>query len=504
MMSKIQKNSIGMGRTLHITTPFSKNLYGVRKISDRAPWPPGGNLGNREDHRHTNCPVSLRYEQGQSPPVKDRNTGTDLKRITPTTTNKPSLKYYTTNTNRLHPNQQQITEQPKMMTELMPKNMQNYGVWKRHMQWNANMLQQKHFQKTSLKKLQAATLCSFDADLFSSLQLSHWIYAMVHLPTNSIYVQIATKPLYIAVKQHWYGRHHRESRFHKLLGGNIRNLMIWPLEKITEETNKVERKQFWIRTLLGLKQPKKWTRKHPKNISPTTMNLSPCKGKNEASSISKQMAIHGNQPTNKMEETLQTQEPSLRESDKLSLHKLSSDSKRSANLDEPFMTEKSSETHTPERNCTNFSPTSTPITVHSAQEKSELSPIIKQLATCNKLSSVKQLSLFETPNAEMVLNSDSENTQTTKNHIEVLDYKTQPLEKQKLTPGFSSDSLLSFLYEFATEQEISTVLQGTSYEKAFNEQDREKIKSSKNKVEQQELHTQSEKAQEKDWKQKKI
>ena len=142
--------------------------------------------------------------------------------------------------------------------------------------------------------------------------------------------------------------------------------------------------------------------------------------------------------------------------------------------------------------------------MHSAQEKSELSPIIKQLATCNKLSSVKQLSLFETPNAEMVLNSDSENTQTTKNHIEVLDYKTQPLEKQKPTPGFSSDSLLSFLYEFATEQEISTVLQGTSYEKAFNEQDREKIKSSKNKVEQQELHTQSEKAQEKDWKQKKI
>ena len=67
---------------------------------------------------------------------------------------------------------------------------------------------------------------------------------MVHLPTNSIYVQIATKPLYIAVKQHWYGRHHRESRFHKLLGGNVRNLMIWPLEKITEETNKVSGKKF--------------------------------------------------------------------------------------------------------------------------------------------------------------------------------------------------------------------------------------------------------------------
>ena len=186
------------------------------------------------------------------------------------------------------------------------------------------------------------------------------------------------------------------------------------------------------------------------------------------------MAIRVNQTTNKMEETLQTQEPSLRESDKLSLHKLSSDSKRSANLDQPFMTEKSSETQTPERNCTHFALTSTPITLHSAQEKSELLPITKQLATCTKLSSVKQLSLFETPNAEMVLNSDSENTQRSKNHIEVLDYETQTLGKQKPTPGFSSDSLLSFLYEFATEQEISTVLQGTSYEKAFTEQDREK------------------------------
>ena len=122
------------------------------------------------------------------------------------------------------------------------------------MQWNANVLQQKHFQKPSLKKLQAATLCSCDADLVSSLQLSHLIYAMVHLPTNSIYVQIATEPLYIAVKQHWYGRHHRESRFHKLLGGNVRNLVIWPLEKSTEETNKLEREKNWFQTLLGLNQ----------------------------------------------------------------------------------------------------------------------------------------------------------------------------------------------------------------------------------------------------------
>ena len=101
--------------------------------------------------------------------MKNRNTGTDLKRITLTTTNKPSLKYYTTNTNRLHPNQQQTTEQPKMTTDLMLKNIQGYGVWKHHMQWNTNIIQQKQFQKPSLKKLQAATLCSCDADLVSSL-----------------------------------------------------------------------------------------------------------------------------------------------------------------------------------------------------------------------------------------------------------------------------------------------------------------------------------------------
>ena len=71
------------------------------------------------------------------------------------------------------------------------------------------------------------------------------------------------------------------------------------------------------------------------------------------------------------------------------------------------MTEQYSETQSLERNCTNFAFTSTPIKLHSAQGKSKPSPIIKQLATCHKLSSVKQL-------AEMVFNWDSENAQMTK------------------------------------------------------------------------------------------
>ena len=92
---------------------------------------PGRNSGNREDHRHTKCLASLKYKQGQSLqlPVNNQNTGTDLKRITSTTTNKPALNYYSTNTNRLHPNQQQISKQTKMTTELMLKNMQGSGVW---------------------------------------------------------------------------------------------------------------------------------------------------------------------------------------------------------------------------------------------------------------------------------------------------------------------------------------------------------------------------------------
>ena len=42
---------------------------------------------------------------------------------------------------------------------------------------------------------------------------------------------------------------------------------------------------------------------------------------------------------------------------------------------------------------------------------------------------------------------------------------------------------MSYLYEFATEQEIRTVVHGPSYEKAFTEQDREQIKRKSNKTE---------------------
>ena len=44
----------------------------------------------------------------------------------------------------------------------------------------------------------------------------------------------------------------------------------------------------------------------------------------------------------------------------------------------------------------------------------------------------------------------------------------------KLTPRFSSESLLNFMHEFATQQEISKMLQGTSYEEAFTDREIEK------------------------------
>ena len=87
------KHSIGMGQTLRShtsnyyqiladegeTTPFSRNLYGVRKDSYRAPWPPGGNPCDREDSKPVNCLASFEYLQGQSSSVYNQNADHALK-----------------------------------------------------------------------------------------------------------------------------------------------------------------------------------------------------------------------------------------------------------------------------------------------------------------------------------------------------------------------------------------------------------------------------------------
>ena len=108
--------------------------------------------------------------------------------------------------------------------------------------------------------------------------------------------------------------------------------------------------------------------------------------------------------------------------------------------------------------------------MHSNQLQSDISPSTKQLATrtiqlennANTENFLTHIPLFEEFTTTV---SDLE-----KKHQEYkateLDQPTQILG-EKPTPQFSSESLLNFLYEFANQEEISKMLQGTSYEAAF-------------------------------------
>ena len=90
------------------------------------------------------------------------------------------------------------------------------------------------------------------------------IYAMVHLPTNKMFVITTQKNLRASFKQHWYSAQLRNTKFHQTIAkGKLREVMIWPLE--TTATYSVldinNRKKYWIRTLL---KPKIWVRKQTK------------------------------------------------------------------------------------------------------------------------------------------------------------------------------------------------------------------------------------------------
>ena len=115
--------------------------------------------------------------------------------------------------------------------------------------------------------------------------------------------------------------------------------------------------------------------------------------------------------------------------------------------------------------------------MHSAQLQSDISPTTKQLAT-------RTIQLENNPKAEKILScipSFEEFTKAISDHEKKnqeekaaeLDQPTRNLGG-KLTPRFSSESLLNFMHEFATQQEISKMLQGTSYEEAFTDREIEK------------------------------
>jgi len=136
------------------------------------------------------------------------------------------------------------------------------GFWETHLQWNYSMLNQTHYRKRVLQTLQTSTTQSNKLLQQPSIfQLTGMIYAMVHLPTNKMFVITTQKNLRASFKQHWYSAQLRNTKFHQTIAkGKLREVMIWPLEKtanysVQDINNK---KKFWIRTLL---KPKVWVKK---------------------------------------------------------------------------------------------------------------------------------------------------------------------------------------------------------------------------------------------------
>ena len=136
------------------------------------------------------------------------------------------------------------------------------GFWETHLLWNYSMLNQTHYRKRVLQTLQT---CTAQSNIMlqqpSIFQLTGMIYAMVHLPTNKLFVIATQKNLRASFKQHWYSAQLRNTKFHQAIAkGKLREVMIWPLEttanySVQDINNK---KKFWIRTLL---KPKIWVRK---------------------------------------------------------------------------------------------------------------------------------------------------------------------------------------------------------------------------------------------------
>jgi len=116
------------------------------------------------------------------------------------------------------------------------------------------MLNQTHYRKRVLQTLQTSTTQSNKLLQQPSIfQLTGMIYAMVHLPTNKLFVIATQKNLRASFKQHWYSAQLRNTKFHQAIAkGKLREVMIWPLEttanySVQDINNK---KKFWIRTLL--------------------------------------------------------------------------------------------------------------------------------------------------------------------------------------------------------------------------------------------------------------
>ena len=130
------------------------------------------------------------------------------------------------------------------------------------------------------------------------------IYAIIHLPSNRIYVGQTVNTAYHRFKHHWYSRHSSEFHgrmLHKSMSQQVlSNYIVWPLEKIDQESytdNSTfrriasERETFWIKRLRTLQprgfncylpcqnsrqrrksQPQRWEERDTNNPPPSTFS----------------------------------------------------------------------------------------------------------------------------------------------------------------------------------------------------------------------------------------
>ena len=76
-------------------------------------------------------------------------------------------------------------------------------------------------------------------DSLDALATTGVLYAIIHLPSGKIYIGQTYKDAFRRFREHWYDCHHftdnKSGRLHRLMNRQqIRNFLIWPLEKIDE------------------------------------------------------------------------------------------------------------------------------------------------------------------------------------------------------------------------------------------------------------------------------
>ena len=96
--------------------------------------------------------------------------------------------------------------------------------WSKHKAWNLKMLQEDHYRKKSRRKIKNTiekirTELQFrnnDQSLLwesdDPLKVKGVIYAIVHLPSNKIYVGQTFQEVYLRFQQHWHVRHTSDGR----------------------------------------------------------------------------------------------------------------------------------------------------------------------------------------------------------------------------------------------------------------------------------------------------